>query len=104
MANSISDKGWSIYVVENRCVKGITLPTDQFIAEQFEKQGFHHVVTYERLIGNKSMPRKNSPSNVKGARVGTMIKEYIIVFLKIKTIFLSQRHNNKNCLRALSAT
>ena len=82
VARSISDGGWSIYIVGNRCVKGITLPTDQFIAEQFEEQGFHHIITYERLIGNKSMPLKNSPSNIRGQRVGTMTKEYIVVCKK----------------------
>ena len=82
VANAISDSGYSIYIVGNRCVKGITLPTDQFIAEQFELMGLKHVITYERLIGNKSMPLKNSPSNITGKRMGTMTKEYIVVCRK----------------------
>jgi len=82
VANAIAPLGYSIYVVGNRCVKGITLPTDQFIAEQFELNGLKHLVTYERLIGNKSMPLKNSPTNMKGKRMGTMTKEYIVVCRK----------------------
>ena len=82
VANAIAPLGYSIYVVGNRCVKGITLPTDQFIAEQFELNGLKHLVTYERLIGNKSMPLKNSPSNIIGKRMGTMTKEYIVVCRK----------------------
>lgn len=68
--------------MRNRCVKGIILPTDQFIAEQFELNGLKHLVTYERLIGNKSMPLKNSPSNITGKRMGTMTKEYIVICRK----------------------
>lgn len=82
VANAISPLGYSIYVVGNRCVKGITLPTDQFIAEQFERSGLKHLVTYERLIGNKSMPLKNSPTNIIGKRMGTITKEYIVVCKK----------------------
>ena len=82
VANAINTLGYSIYVVGNRCVKGITLPTDQFIAEQFELNGLKHLVTYERLIGNKSMPLKNSPTNIQGKRMETMTKEYIVVCKK----------------------
>ena len=82
VANAIAPLGYSIYVVGNRCVKGITLPTDQFIAEQFELNGLKHLVTYERLIGNKSMPLKNSPTNMQGKRMETMTKEYIVVCKK----------------------
>lgn len=68
-----------IYVVGNRRVKDVQLPTDQFIAEKFEENGFHHLFTYERVLGNKSMPLKNSPTNQKGVQRGTMTQEYIIV-------------------------
>jgi len=79
VATSINNSGYSIYIVGNRCVKGIILPTDQFIVEQFEASGLKHVITYERIIGNKSMPLKNSPSNITGKRMETMTKEYIVV-------------------------
>ncbi len=83
VSQSITNKGFSIYVVGNRTVKNITLPTDQFIAEQFEKNGFTHVLTYERLISSKTMPAQNSPTNVVGKKVNTMHTEYIIVCQKI---------------------
>jgi len=60
-------------------VKGIQLPTDQFIAEKFEENGFRHLITYQRLISNKAMPSKNSPSNVPGKTADTMLFEYIVV-------------------------
>lgn len=84
VAKSIKKGGVSIYVVGNRRVTNIQLPTDQFIAEKFEENGFKHLLTYERFLGNKSMPLQNSPSNRVGDRKGTMTKEYIVVSEKIK--------------------
>lgn len=84
VAKSIKKNGLSIYVVGNRTVKNTVLPTDQFIAEKFEENGFQHLVTYERLLGNKAMPSKNSPSNIVGQRKSTMTKEYIVISQKTK--------------------
>ena len=83
VSKAVKVKGFSIYVVGNRTVKNVTLPTDQFIAEQFEKNGFKHTLTYERSISSKVMPAKNSPTNVAGKKVNTMHKEYIIVCQKV---------------------
>lgn len=79
VANSVKKGGKTIYVVGNRRVKDVQLPTDQFVAEKFEQNGFKHLFTYERLLGNKAMPSQNSPSNKIGQRKGTMTKEYIVV-------------------------
>jgi 16S rRNA G966 N2-methylase RsmD len=79
IAESIKEYGKAIYVVGNRTVKNIQLPTDQFIAEKFEENNFKHLVTYERLLSNKSMPSKNSPTNESGKTVNTMLFEYIVV-------------------------
>lgn len=83
VAKSVAKGGMSIYVVGNRRVKNIQLVTDQFIAEKFEENGFKHMFTYERLIGNKSMPLKNSPTNKTGKTLGTMTQEFIVVSEKI---------------------
>lgn len=82
---SIKSGGKIIYVVGNRTVKDVKLPTDQFIAEKFEKNNFKHLVTYERALGNKAMPSLNSPTNISGMKRSTMTKEYIIVCEKIKS-------------------
>lgn len=79
VAKSVKKGGKIIYVVGNRRVKDVQLPTDQFIAERFEANGFTHLLTYERVLGNKSMPLKNSPSNKIGETKGTMTKEFIVV-------------------------
>ena len=67
------------YVVGNRRVKGVTLPTDEFIISSFGKHGFSHKETIVRNIPNKRMPRKNSPSNVVGKTDITIHEENIVV-------------------------
>ena len=79
IAPKINQKGKVIYVVGNRTVKNIQLPTDQFIAESFEHQGLKHLITYERLLSSKAMPSKNSPTNKAGQTLNTMLYEYIVV-------------------------
>ena len=79
IAKSVKKGGKIIYVVGNRTVKNIQLPTDQFIAEKFEENGLKHVITYERALTNKAMPSKNSPTNTAGKTVNTMLHEYIVI-------------------------
>ncbi|RMH70202.1 MAG: modification methylase, partial [Gemmatimonadetes bacterium] len=79
VAKSVKQNGKAIYIVGNRTVKNIQLPTDQFIAEKFEENGFRHLVTYERALSNKVMPSKNSPTNKRGKTVHTMLSEYIVI-------------------------
>jgi len=79
VAKSVCRGGKSIYVVGNRTVKNVPLPTDQFIAEKFEQNGFRHLITYERALSNKSMPSKNSPTNKAGKTVNTMLWEYVVI-------------------------
>jgi hypothetical protein len=86
VAGNVKKGGKAIYVVGNRTVKNIKLPTDQFIAEKFEENGFKHLITYERALSNKSMPRKNSPINEKGKTVNTMLSEYIVICEKIARV------------------
>ncbi|MHB8552464.1 MAG: DNA methyltransferase [Thermoplasmataceae archaeon] len=78
----IKSGGFVCYVVANRKVAGISLPTDQAIESFFEKYGFTHVKTFTRGIPNKRMPSKNSPSNVAGKTEETMSKEYIVIMSK----------------------
>jgi DNA modification methylase len=67
------------YVVGNRRVKEVTLPTDEFIVDAFRQQGFTHKATIVRNIPNKRMPKKNSPSNVAGETSTTMHEENIVI-------------------------
>jgi hypothetical protein len=79
VAKSVKKGGKTIYVVGNRTVKTVQLPTDQFIAERFEQNCFKHLITYKRALSNKVMPSKNSPTNKTGKTVNTMLYEYIVV-------------------------
>ena len=78
----IKDEGYSCYVVANRKVAGVLLPTDKSIVCFFEKNGFKNIETFTRAIPNKRMPSKNSPSNQAGKLEDTMTKEYIILMRK----------------------
>ena len=70
------------YVVGNRRVKGVTLPTDEFVEFTFSEFGFSHKETIVRNIPNKRMPLANSPSNVVGKTDTTMREECIVVCRK----------------------
>ncbi len=83
VAKSIRRKGFACFVVGNRRVKGVSLPTDKSIVSFFEAEGFKHERTHIRSIPNKRMPHKNSPSNVPGEIDTTMVNEYIVVMQKI---------------------
>jgi len=74
--------GFVCYVVGNRTVKRIKIPTDEITAELFESNGFIHIETIVRNIPNKRMPLKNSPTNVAGETSTTMKNEYIVICQK----------------------
>ncbi len=78
----IKNDGYACYVIADRKVLGVTLPTHTAIKCFFEKNGFEHLHTFVRDIPNKRMPKLNSPSNVAGLKSETMLKEYIVVMGK----------------------
>ena len=67
------------WVVANRTVKGVTLPTHSIIAELAAAQGYELLPTISREIPNKRMPRENSPSNVAGVKMQTMTQEHLVL-------------------------
>lgn len=79
IASVTSDEATVCYVVGNRRVKGVTLPTDEFVEDTFRSFGFSHKETIVRNIPNKRMPLANSPSNVVGKTDTTMREECIVV-------------------------
>ncbi|MBI5073163.1 DNA methyltransferase [Candidatus Woesearchaeota archaeon] len=75
--------GTLCFVVGNRTVKSINIPTDIIISELFQSLGnYEHLKTIVRNIPSKRMPKKNSPTNVKGELVTTMNHEYIVILKK----------------------
>ena len=79
IAKACSPDATICYVVGNRRVKGVVLPTDEFVVDAFRQHGFVHKTTIVRNIPNKRMPKKNSPSNIAGETSTTMHEENIIV-------------------------
>ncbi len=84
VASLIKKNGFACYVVGNRKVKGVTLPTDEITKSFFESNGFLHIETMIRSIPNKRMPKRNSPTNQMGVTDNTMNYEYIVIMEKIK--------------------
>lgn len=71
------------FVVGNRTVNGINIPTDVIISELFQSIGYYeHIKTIVRNIPSKRMPKANSPSNKVGVLSTTMNHEYIVILQK----------------------
>ena len=79
VAQVLSPNATICYVVGNRRVKEVMLPTDAFIVSAFRQHGFMHKATIVRNIPNKRMPKKNSPTNIAGETSTTMHEENIVV-------------------------
>jgi hypothetical protein len=84
VAQLVRPGGHACYVVGNRKVKGVVLPTHAAIRAFFEEAGFTHVETFQRNIPNKRMPLRNSPTNVAGSADDTMTVEHIVVLNKTR--------------------
>ena len=71
------------FVVGNRTVKGVQIPTDDIITDLFQAQNsYKHHHTFIRNIPNKRMPKLNSPTNIKGNHAVTMNEEWIVILEK----------------------
>ena len=79
VAETVKYGGFACYVVGNRKVKGVVLPTDSATETFFAEKGFTRVYVFIRNIPNKRMPSRNSPSNIPGATDATMCHEHIII-------------------------
>lgn len=79
----MAKNGYVCFVVGNRTVKGINIPTDKIMSEMFKARGnYKYITTHERAIPNKRMPKLNSPSNKIGEKATTMCNEFIFVLQK----------------------
>ncbi|MCS6876613.1 MAG: hypothetical protein NZM36_07140, partial [Aquificaceae bacterium] len=82
IAYGLEKDGILCFVVGNRRVAGVEIPTSDIVKELFESLGLFHVETLHRNIHNKRMPLMNSPSNVTGQKEHTMKSEHIVVMKK----------------------
>ncbi len=79
IASALSDDSVIALVVGNRTVCKINVPTDIIMSEIFQSLGYRHLETIVREIPSKRLPKKSSPSNVRGDSVETMNREFIVV-------------------------
>ena len=71
------------FVVGNRTVKGVQIPTDEIILELFQSRNhYKHYNTFIRNIPHKRMPKLNSPTNISGNHAMTMNEEWIVILEK----------------------
>jgi site-specific DNA-methyltransferase (cytosine-N4-specific) len=80
----VTKKGaFMCFVVGNRTVKGVQIPTDEIILELFQaKNHYKHHNTFIRNIPHKRMPKLNSPTNISGNHAVTMNEEWIVIIEK----------------------
>jgi len=80
----VTKKGaFMCFVVGNRTVKGVQIPTDEIILELFQaKNNYYHHNTFIRIIPHKRMPKLNSPTNKSGNHAVTMNEEWIVIIEK----------------------
>lgn len=81
-ARVMKSNSYQYWVVANRTVKGINIPTDVIISELFQKYKVDHLHNFYRNIPNKRMPSKNSPTNKIGKKSVTMSTEIILMLKK----------------------
>ncbi len=74
------DQSHCCFVVANRTVRRVKIPTDQIIIELGKKHGLRHVDTIHRTIANKAMAIKNAPENITDFTGETMTKESIVIW------------------------
>ncbi|MGQ9658044.1 MAG: DNA methyltransferase [Fimbriimonadales bacterium] len=79
----VKPNGYGCFVVGNRTVKGVRIPTDRILVEIAACFGWMHRATHRRNIPNKRMPLRNSPSNKPGELAPTMTEEYIVVLQRL---------------------
>ena len=78
----MTKNSYQFWVVGNRTVNQDKLKTDIIIREISKHYNIQYLCTIDRNILNKVMPSKNSPSNITGETVTTMVNEHIVVLKK----------------------
>ena len=77
--NLVKDKSYCCFVVANRTVRRVSIPTDIITVDLGKKYGFKLDKIIQRDIPNKMMPLKNTPENIPKNTGNTMTRESIII-------------------------
>jgi len=67
-----------VFVIGNRTMRRVQIPTDVILVEMAQKYGFEHIKTIYRRIPTKRIPWKNAPENIPGLKCETISQEAII--------------------------
>ena len=77
--NVVSGKSYACFVVANRTVRRVVVPTDRILIELGKKYGFFTKFIMQRNIPNKAMPSRNAPENIANETGNTMTRETVII-------------------------
>ena len=77
--NLVPRKSHCGFIVANRTVRRVRIPTDQILVELGKKYGFKVEQIIYRNIPNKSMPTRNAPENITNETGATMTRESVIM-------------------------
>ncbi len=73
-------KSHMVFVIGNRTMRRIKVPTDEILVEIAKKYGFKHEKTIYRRIPTKRIPWENAPENISGMKSKTINSESIIIW------------------------
>lgn len=77
--NLVPKKSHCCFIVANRTVRRVIIPTDLITMELGMKYGFKIDKIIQRNIPNKAMPSKNAPENITKETGNTMTRESVII-------------------------
>lgn len=78
--SKITKKGQPVvWVVANRTMSRINIPTHLITRELSEEVGYTHEITLPRDIPTKTLPWENAPENIDGVKGDLMAKENLVV-------------------------
>lgn len=80
LSEALKRDGYMVFVIGNRTVRRIKVPTDKILIELARKYGFKHDKTIYRKIPTKRLPWKNAPENIRGEKSETISSESIIIW------------------------
>jgi len=69
-----------VFVIGNRTMRRVKVPTDKILVELAEKYEFIHEKTIYRRIPTKRIPWENAPENIPGMKSETISTESIIIW------------------------
>jgi len=79
ISQNMAPKSHACFVVANRTVRRVRIPTDVILAELGTKYGFAVEDVIYRDIPNKAMPSKNAPENITNETGHTMTRETVLI-------------------------